>query len=57
METKIQGGPNELKELNISPHHQGLRNIIAWEGEEIKSQTLRNWVKHYLYNVLMLFKF
>lgn len=53
METKMQGGPNEIKQLNKSPQHQGLGNIIAWEGEEIKCQLQRNWVKFYLYNMML----
>jgi hypothetical protein len=57
METEIQGGPNEIKQLNISPHHQGLGNVIAWKGKEIKSQLVRNLVTYYLYNMMMLLKF
>jgi hypothetical protein len=45
METNILGVPNKIKQLTKSLLHQGLGNIIAWKGEEIKTQLLRNAVK------------
>jgi hypothetical protein len=48
VENKIQGRPNEIKELSKYPHHQALENSIALKGEEIKNHLLRNWVKCYI---------